>query len=68
MNKVLEWFRQEPVRTVLYPAILAVLGILAARGVVTNEYRDLIVEVLTILVVGVPSVEGVRMQVSPARP
>lgn len=67
MSKVLSWFHTEPVRTVLYPALLVLLGIAVARGFLTEDYKEAVVEVLSVLVLGTPATEFARAQVTPIK-
>lgn len=54
----------EPVRTYLYPVLVAVVGILVAYGVIDQEQSVLWIA-LGAAALGVPAIEAARSKVTP---
>lgn len=67
MNTVLTILHSEPVRTLLYPLLVAVIGYGVTTGVVSSDMSGFLLAVLA-AVLGLPAVESVRRRVSPAPP
>lgn len=67
MNKVLTTLRSEPVRALLYPLLVAVIGYGVTRGVVSADASGFILAVVA-AALGLPAVESARHRVSPAPP
>ncbi|MBF6296562.1 hypothetical protein IU459_03280 [Nocardia amamiensis] len=67
MNKVLTTLRSEPVRALLYPLLVAVIGYGVTKGVVSADASGFILAVVA-AALGLPAVESARHRVSPAPP
>lgn len=67
MTSLMSRLRSEPVRGVIYPLLTLILGILVTRGIITNDWLDLI-SVLAVALLGVPAVETARSKVTPVEP
>jgi hypothetical protein len=67
MNKVLTILRSEPVRTLLYPVLVALVGYQVAKGVISSDRSDFILAVLA-AARRLPAVESASRRVSPAPP
>ncbi|MFE7798998.1 hypothetical protein [Nocardia sp. NPDC057440] len=62
MNAVLSVIRSEPIRTLLYPILIVVVGALVAKGVLSDFSADTIVAIVA-AVFGVPAAEIARKNV-----
>jgi hypothetical protein len=67
MNKVLTILRSEPVRALLYPLLVAVIGYGVTKGVLSSDMSGFVLAVLA-AALGLPAVESARQRVSPAPP
>ncbi|MGQ4597537.1 hypothetical protein [Nocardia sp. R6R-6] len=67
MNKILTTLRSEPVRTLLYPLLVAAIGYGVTKGVISEDASGFIVAVVA-AALGLPAVESARRRVSPAPP
>lgn len=54
----------EPLRLYVYPALVAVVGILIVRGYLDADLGDLITAIAT-LIIGIPAAEVARKKVTP---
>ena len=66
MNRIVAKLREEPVRTILYPLIVILLGIAVTRGFITSDTADLFTTIVA-TILGVTGVEVARSKVSPVR-
>ncbi|MEV6432564.1 hypothetical protein [Nocardia sp. NPDC051463] len=64
MNAVLSALRSEPIRTILYPLLAVLVGVLVARGVVDESGADIITGIVA-AVLGIPAAEAARKRVAP---
>lgn len=65
MIRALAWLRaNEPLRLLLYPLLVAVVGWLVVRGTITADIGEIAAAVLALLL-GVPATEAVRARVTP---
>ncbi len=64
MNAILSTVRSEPIRTILYPLLAILVGVLVARGVVDQSGADIITGVVAALL-GIPAAEAARNRVTP---
>jgi len=67
MKKVLMILRSEPVRTLLYPLLVALIGYGVTKGFVSSDSSGVIVAVLA-AALGIPAVESARGRVVPTPP
>ncbi|WP_454196136.1 hypothetical protein [Nocardia sp. Marseille-Q1738] len=67
MNAILTALRSEPVRALLYPLLVALIGYGVTRGVVSADTSGFILAVVA-AALGLPAVESARHRVSPAPP
>ena len=67
MNRILTMLRSEPVRSLLYPVLVALIGYGVTTGVLTSDMSGLFIAVLA-AALGLPAVESARRRVSPAPP
>ncbi|MEU7766918.1 hypothetical protein AB0B25_17550 [Nocardia sp. NPDC049190] len=67
MKKVFTTLRSEPVRTLLYPVLAALIGYQVTKGIISSDLSDFILAVLA-AALGLPAVESARGRVSPAPP
>lgn len=67
MRTLSRWARYEPVRTRLYPVVVALATVLVARGVTTDEEAGLLLAVAGVLIgaAGAVGVESARAVVTP---
>lgn len=64
MSKILSTLRTEPIRAVLWPVLLGLVGYLVVRGAVDQFSADMIVAILA-AVLGIPAAEVARAKVTP---
>ncbi|WP_280305359.1 phage holin [Nocardia neocaledoniensis] len=65
MIRALAWLRaNEPVRLLMYPAIVAVVAYLVVNGTISDDFAQVITAVIA-LVLGVPAIEATRDRVTP---
>lgn len=64
MDKVISFFKSEPVRAYIYTLVVAVLAALVALGVITAAVVPIVVTLASV-VLAVGGVEKVRSLVSP---
>lgn len=64
MSKILDTVRSEPIRTLLYPVLVVVIGALVAKGLVSDFSADTIIAIVA-AVLGVPAAEAARGKVRP---
>lgn len=62
MNAIMSTIRSEPIRTLLYPILVVVIGALVAKGVLSDFSADTIVAIVA-AVLGIPAAETARSQV-----
>lgn len=62
VTRVVETFRSEPIRTLLYPIIVVVIGALVAKGVLSDFSADTVVAIVA-AIFGVPAAEIARKNV-----
>lgn len=67
MNNVITILRSEPVRALLYPLLVALIGYGVTKGVVSSDLSGFVLAVVA-AVLGLPAVEAARHRVSPAPP
>ncbi|MER7449790.1 hypothetical protein ABTW96_05830 [Nocardia beijingensis] len=67
MNKVIAILHSEPVRALLYPLLVALIGYGVAKGVVSSDLSGFVLA-LVAAALGLPAVESARHRVSPAPP
>jgi hypothetical protein len=67
MNKVLAILHSEPVRALLYPLLVALIGYGVTKGIVSSDTSSFILAVLAAML-GLPAVESARRRVSPTPP
>ena len=66
MGKLNELRKSEPVRSIVYPALVLLAGLLVTKGVITDdEVSTLIVEILGLILIGGTAAEGARSHVFP---
>jgi len=65
MNKVLSVVRSEPIRAILYPVLLILIGALVAKGVLTDFSSDIVIGLIG-AVLGIPAAEAARSKVWPS--
>ena len=65
VNSVLATVRTEPVRTLLYPVLVAIGGLLVAKGFLTEFSADTIVTLIAAAILGIPATELARRKVWP---
>lgn len=65
MIRALAWLRaNEPVRLLMYPAIVAVVAYLVVNGTISDDFAQVVTAVVA-LVLGVPAIEATRGRVTP---
>lgn len=64
LNSMMSLIRSEPIRTILYPLLAILVGVLVARGVVDQSGADIITGIVAALL-GIPAAEAARMRVTP---
>lgn len=63
--QALAWVRaNEPVRLLMYPAIVALVGYLVVNGTISDDFAQVIIAVIA-LMLGVPAIEAARGRVTP---
>ncbi|WP_067479637.1 hypothetical protein [Nocardia amamiensis] len=67
MNKVITTLRSEPVRALMYPLLVPLIGYGVTSGVVSADTSGFILAVVA-AALGLPAVESARQRVSPAPP
>ncbi|MEU6582399.1 hypothetical protein [Nocardia sp. NPDC046763] len=67
MHNIFTILRSEPVRTLLYPLLVALAGYGVTTGVVSSDLSGFLVAVAA-AALGVPAVESVRGRVTPVPP
>ena len=66
MTKILSVIQSEPIRTILYPVLLILIGALVAKGVLTDFSSDIVIGLIG-AVLGIPAAEAARSKAwSPA--
>jgi hypothetical protein len=66
MNKILSTIRSEPIRAILYPVLVILIGTLVTKGILTDFSSDIVIGLIG-AVLGVPAAEAARSKVwSPA--
>lgn len=65
MNKVLTILHSEPVRVLLYPLLVALIGYGVTEGILSSDTSGVILAVLA-AALGIPAVESARSRVNPA--
>ncbi|WP_227979993.1 hypothetical protein [Nocardia spumae] len=64
MNKVLSIVHSEPVRVIVYPLLVALIGALVAKGTIDSSLGDIVTAIVAALV-GIPAAEVARAKVTP---
>ncbi|MTE16291.1 hypothetical protein [Nocardia aurantiaca] len=67
MNKLLSIAHSEPVRVLLYPLLVALIGYGVTKGIISSDASGVILAVLA-AGLGIPAVESARSRVNPASP
>lgn len=67
MSKLIAALRTEPIRTILWPVLVALAGVLVVRGIVDQFSADVIIGIVG-AILGIPAAEAARAKVSPVRP
>lgn len=64
VTKLLDVIRSEPIRTILYPLLVILVGTLLAKGGISEFSADTIIAVVA-AVLGIPATEIARRNVTP---
>jgi len=64
MSSILDKLRSEPVRTILYPLVVILFGVLVTRGIIDSSTAGILAAVVAALL-GVTATETARAKVVP---
>ncbi|MEU2038423.1 hypothetical protein [Nocardia niwae] len=67
MNKVITILHSEPVRALLYPLLVVLIGYAVTKGLVSSDLSAFVLAIVA-AALGLPAVESARHRVSPAPP